>query len=67
LISDTEFSRAAQRMISRYGAGAANKAIMNGDAMLVRGETDGLLLWLRIFRTIVRLRAKKPAEGEQVQ
>jgi hypothetical protein len=36
-------------------------------ALFADGDMDGCLTWLAVIRSIERLRATKPAEGEEVQ
>ena len=54
-------------MIRRYGDNAVAEAIGRGDAMLEKGDVNGLLVWIAIIRVIERLQATEPADGEAVQ
>jgi hypothetical protein len=54
-------------MIDRYGASAAIRAAMQGNADLANGDVKGLEAWLKVVVTIERMQATEPAEGKLVQ
>lgn len=57
----------AEAMIDRYDGGAIIQAAIEGNALLGKGDVDGLMAWLKVIVAINRLQATKPAEGERVQ
>jgi hypothetical protein len=66
-MTDTDIQRTAWLMICRHGDNAVAEAIGRGDAMLDKGDVNGLLVWMAIIRAIERLQATEPADGEAVQ
>jgi hypothetical protein len=58
--------RLAKMMIARYGADAIVQAVRQGNALLAKGDVDGLMAWLKVVIAINRL-GTRPSEGERVQ
>jgi hypothetical protein len=57
MIPDRDIWRAANLLIREHCADAEVVAGRRADEMLERGDREGQLLWLRIRRAIVELRA----------
>jgi hypothetical protein len=57
MIPDRDIWRAANLLIREHKADAEVVAARRADEMLVRGDHDGQLVWLRIRRAIVELQA----------
>jgi hypothetical protein len=66
-IPDIDIKRTASFLFRRYGDAAIMMAATVGFALFADGDMDGCLTWLAVIRSIERLRATKPAEGEEVQ
>jgi hypothetical protein len=48
----SDIYRLAKRLIDKYGADASHHATMEADAMLARGDVDGVTRWMRVGRLI---------------
>jgi hypothetical protein len=55
--------RLARMTIDRYGADAIAQSAMQGNALLAKGDVDGLLAWMTVIMAINRLQGTKPADG----
>jgi hypothetical protein len=66
MIPDIDIHRCAWLMICRYADDAALQAAMRGDALLEKGDLDGMLVWQAIISAIRRLQAEAPAADEAV-
>ncbi len=65
--SDLDTYRTANQLIKQHGAEAPVHAAMRADAMLEKGDLDGLAVWKRIVRAVEELLNREPAgEGEAV-
>lgn len=54
-VSDREIWTAANLIIKRLGAEARREAVERAGDMLVRGDAEGHVVWLRIYRAIIEL------------
>ncbi len=52
MISDLEVYRAANQFVKRYGEDAEFKAAERCDAMIERGDPEGLAVWKRILKAV---------------
>jgi hypothetical protein len=66
VISDREIWQCAQLMVKRYGDDAANQAAARANEMAAEDDNDGCVVWVRITKTIGKLQAKAPGDGEGV-
>ena len=57
MIPDRDLWRAANLLISEHSSDAEMVAARRADEMLERGDHEGQLVWLRIRRAIVELKA----------
>ncbi len=64
MISDLDIYRGASILIREHGEDAELKAAMRADAMLARGDLEGLAVWKRILRAVEEIRRTDLAEGE---
>jgi hypothetical protein len=58
--------RSAQLLVKQYGEDALIHAAMRADAMLEKGDLDGLAVWKRIVRAMGELQGTEPKSGEAV-
>ena len=54
-VSDQDIWMAANLIIKRLGAEARREAVERAGDMLVRGDAEGHVVWLRIYRAIIEL------------
>jgi hypothetical protein len=54
-VSDQDIWMAANLIIKRRGAEARREAVERAGDMLVRGDAEGHVVWLRIYRAIIEL------------
>jgi len=67
MTSDLDIYRTARLLIQQHGAEAPIHAAMRADAMLEKGDLDGLAVWKRIIRAVEEmLNREPPAAGEAV-
>ncbi len=66
MINDLEIYRAANQLVKRYGQDAGFEAAKQADAMIERGDPEGLAVWKRILRAVEGLQRAKPSSGEVV-
>ncbi len=64
MISDLDIYRSANVLIREHGGEAALEVAQRADAMLAKGDVDGLAAWKRILAAIEEIRRTEPAEGE---
>ena len=57
MTSDLDIYRSAAVLIREHGDGAAIEAALQADAMLDRGDLDGLATWKRILKAVDILRS----------
>lgn len=56
-VSDLEIWTAANLIIKRLGAEARREAVRRAGEMLVRGDAEDHVVWLRIYRAIIELQS----------
>ncbi len=66
MVEEIEIFRAANRLIQRHGQDAEFEAAKQADAMIERGDPEGLAVWKRILRAVEDLQRTKPSSGEVV-
>ncbi len=66
MCSDLKIFRAANQLVKRYGQDAGFEAAMRADAMIERGDPEGLAVWKRILKAVDELLAQAPPEGSQL-
>lgn len=66
MIDDLNIYRAANELIKQHGDDAPIRAAQRADAMLDKGDLDGLAVWKRILAAVDELLAKERPEGEAV-
>ena len=60
MVEEIEVYRAANQLIQRHGADAEFEAAMRVDAMIERGDPEGLAVWKRIIKAVDELLAQAP-------
>ena len=65
MISDLEIYRAANQLVKRHGEDAEFEAAKQADAMIERGDPEGLAVWKRILRAVDELLRTEPAATER--
>ncbi len=66
MTSDLDIYRAANLLVMQHGEDAPIEAAMRADAMLEKGDLDGLAVWKRILRAVEELQGADPAPGTWV-
>ncbi len=66
MIPDLDIYRSAQVLVKHHGQDAPVHAAMRADAMLDKGDLDGVATWRRILRAAEELRRMEPRPGEAV-
>ena len=64
MTSTLDIYRSANVLIREHGEGAALEAAKHADAMLAKGDLDGLAAWKRIVKAVEEIQRTEPAEGE---
>ena len=67
MISDLDIYRSAQALIKQHGQDAPIHAAMRADAMLEKGDLDGVAVWKRIVKAAEELLSKERPAGVTVQ
>ncbi len=67
MIPDRDIWRSAQVLIKQHGEDAPIHAAMKADAMLDKGDLDGVVVWRRILRAVEELLSKGRPAGVTVQ
>ena len=67
MVEEIEIWRAANQLVKRYGEDAGFEAAKQADAMIERGDPEGLAVWKRILRAVDELQRDKPNQSETVQ
>ena len=62
--SDLDIYRTIQVLIREHGAGAALEAAQRADAMLERGDLEGVAVWKRIVKAVKEMQRAEPSPGE---
>ncbi len=60
MIPDIDIYRVANLLVKRHGTDAPVEAAMRADAMLEKGDLDGLAAWKRILRAVEELQGTVP-------
>ncbi len=63
-VPDLDIYRSAQALVKHHGEDAPIEAAMRADAMLDKGDLDGLAVWKRILRAIEEIQGTAPKPGE---
>jgi len=63
---DIEVYRAANTLVKRWGQDAPLEAARNADAMIERGDPEGLAVWKRILKAVDELLAQAPPKDGQL-
>ena len=66
MISDIDIYRAANLLVKQHGEDALINAAMRVDAMLEKGDLDGLAVWRRILRAVEESQGTGPKSGDAV-
>ncbi len=66
MIPDLDIYRSANLLVRHHGQDAPIEVAMNADAMLDRGDLDGLAAWKRILWAVEELQGTAPKPGEAV-
>ena len=66
MLSDIEIWRAANQLIERYGDCAKFEVAQRADAMLERGDMEGLAVWKRILAAVNELQSTERPAGKNV-
>ena len=63
MIPDIDIFRSASLLVKHHGEDAPIHAAMRADAMLDKGDLDGLAVWKRILRAVEELQRAEPGAG----
>ena len=66
MIPDLDIYRSAQVLVKHHGPDAPIHAAMRADAVLDKGDLDGVAVWKRILRAVEELQETAPKSGEAV-
>ncbi len=66
MVPNLEIYRAANQLVKRYGEDAEFKAAKQADAMIERGDPEGLAVWRRILSAVDELLAQAPPKDAQL-
>ncbi len=61
---DIDIFRSANLLVKHHGEDAPIEAAIRADAMLEKGDLDGLAVWKRVLRAVEELQRTEPASGE---
>ncbi len=64
MTSDLDIYRSANVLGKQHGQDARIEAAMRADAMLEKGDLDGVSVWKRILRAVEELMRASPVSGE---
>ncbi len=67
MIPDFDTYRSANVLVKQHGQDAPIHATMRADAMLEKGDVDGVATWRRILRAVEELLSKERPAGVTVQ
>ena len=67
MTSDLDIYRSANVLIREHGDEAVIAAAKHADAMLAKGDLDGLAAWKRILKAVEEVQRTKRTEGESTQ
>ncbi len=60
MIPDLDIYRCARLLVKQHGENAPIEAAMRADAVLEKGDLDGLAVWKRILRAVEELQEVEP-------
>ena len=66
MISDLDMYRSAQVLIREHGEDAAVEAAMRADAMLAKGDLEGIAVWKRVVRAVGEVQRKERKLSESM-
>ncbi len=66
MTSDLDIYRSANVLVKRHGQDAPIHAAMRADAMLAKGDLDGVAVWQWILRAVEVLQRAEPGPGGKV-
>ena len=66
MVSELEIYRAASSLIKHHGADAVFEAARKADAMIEKGDPEGLAVWKRILAAVKELQSTERPAGDQV-
>ncbi len=66
MIPDLDIYRSANLLMQQHGQDAPIHAAMRADAMLDKGDLDGVAVWKRILRAVEELQCVGPRLGGKV-
>ena len=66
MISEIEIYRAASSLIKNHGDDAVFEAARKADAMIEKGDPDGLAVWKRILTAVKELQSTERPAGNKV-
>ncbi len=66
MTSDLDIYRSATLLVKQHGPDAPIHAAMRADAMLDKGDLDGLAVLKRVLRAVEELQGTVPKPGEAV-
>ncbi len=66
MTSDLDIYRSANVLVEHHGPDAPIHAAMRADAMLEKGDLNGVSVWRRVLRAVEELRREKPGAGSKV-
>ena len=64
MTSNLDIYRSANVLIREHGEDAALEAAQRADAMLAKGDVEGLSVWKRILTAIEEIRRTEPVDSE---
>jgi len=67
VIPDLDIYCSAQVLVKHHGPDAPIHAAMKADAMLDKGDLDGVAVWRRVLRAVEELLSKERPAGVTVQ
>ena len=65
MIPDLDIYRSAQVLVKHHGEDAPIHAAMRADAMLEKGDLDGLAVWRQIVAAVNEIQREEPLAGER--
>ncbi len=60
MIPDLDICRSANLLVKHHGENAPIEAAMRADAMLEKGDLNGVAVWKRILRAVEELQGAEP-------
>jgi len=66
MIADIDVYRCAQMIVRQHGEEAALFAAQRADALLVKGDVEGQIVWKRILRAVVDRQQRAPIAGQRL-